>query len=121
MPIAFDSPLADRLTGLDLEALTDFMEELAAEIKLHAQQGATDDRWRDAQALKVGEEVGEFLGAFNRWNGFSRRAGDIQDVGEELADVIISGLLMFSLLHLDAESFILEKLEKVTSRGYVNK
>lgn len=116
-----ESSLKPQLRELTFNQLTLFMEDLAEEIAVHAQQGASDDEWRDAQAMKVVEEAGEFIGAYGRWRGFARRAGTLADVTEELSDVVIASLLMFSLLDNDAQMHVKAKLFKVITRGYVNK
>ncbi|MFC5186988.1 pyrophosphohydrolase domain-containing protein [Actinomadura harenae] len=42
------------------------------------------------QALALAEEAGEFLAAYRRWSGRARRAGTLDDVAAELADVLIT-------------------------------
>lgn len=97
------------------------MERLQKEIKTFAVQGATEQEWIDAQVMKTMEEAGEFQGAYNRFRGFARREGPLADVTDELADVIISGFIMFGVLGVDAQWAIIQKLRKVITRGYVNK
>lgn len=115
------SELAMDLDELSFRDLVSFTEMLAAEIRKHANQGATTDEWRDAQAMCVVEEAGEFIGAYRRWRGFARRPGDFDQVTSELADVIIASFIMFVNLHEDAQVEIKKKLLKIITRGYVNK
>lgn len=116
-----ESTLKPALASLDFTPLVLFMESLAEEIKFHARQGATDDEWRDAQAMNVFEEAGEFAKEYRRWRGFARKPGDIRNLRMELADVIISGFLMFANMDTDAQCYIKGKLYEVITRGYVNK
>jgi len=113
--------LKPKLTDLTFNGLCFFTEELADEIRYYAGQGASDDEWSDAQAMCVVEEAGEFIAAYRRARGFARRAGDRKEVTAELADVIISALLMFAVLDEDAQCHVKAKLFNVVSRGYVNK
>lgn len=73
------------------------------------------------QAMNVAEEAGEFIGAYRRYRGGARRAADIEEVAFELADVVISSMIMFQRLGLDPEVVISHKLRKIVTRGYVNK
>lgn len=105
-------------------SLGDFTEltgVIAAQIKEHAQQGATDQEWLDSQAMDVVEEAGEFIGEYRRLRGFARRAGDREKMLSELSDVIIASMIMFYLLDADPEDNIRTKLRKIITRGYVNK
>lgn len=45
---------------------------------------------RRRQVMCLLEEVGESLGAARRWKGWARRAGSIEEVASELADVVIT-------------------------------
>lgn len=116
-----ESDLLADVADLQFRRLTRLMDELAAEIRKYADQGASDLEWRDAQAMCVVEEAGEFIGAYRRWRGFARRDGDIDAVTSELADVIISSFVMFANLQTDAQRTIKQKLAKIVTRGYVNK
>ncbi len=44
-----------------------------------------------SQAFAMCEEIGEVLSAYRRWSGMARRAGTIEDLAEELADVRLTG------------------------------
>lgn len=116
-----ESTLKPKLKELAFDQLCFFMEDLAEEIRFHANQGATDDEWRDAQAMVVAEEAGEFIGAYRRWRGFARRPGEAKEMYKELSDVIIASLLMFAVLDADAQMHVKAKLHDVITRGYVNK
>lgn len=120
-PKFIESQLKHQLYALNFTQLVIFMEGLADEIRYYAGQGASDEQWVSTQVIKLGSEVGEFLGAFDRFNGFARRPGDIKEVTKELADVIISAFIMFAVLDEDAEEHIKAKLHEVITRGYVNK
>lgn len=116
-----ESELLADVANLRFQRLQWFMDDLAAEIKKYAQQGASDQEWTDAQAMCVVEEAGEFIGAYRRWRGFARRPGELEDVTSELADVIIASFIMFANLPGEAQHSIKQKLSKVVTRGYVNK
>jgi NTP pyrophosphatase (non-canonical NTP hydrolase) len=113
--------LKQKLHDLSFNQLVFFMEDLSQEIRHFARQGASDDEWRDAQAMCVVEEAGEFIAAYRRFRGFARRDGDIKDVQEELADVVIAALMMFAVMDVDSQLYVKAKLWKVITRGYVNK
>lgn len=111
-------------TQLDSLTFTDFAEftsELAWTIRDAAGQGSDFTTWRDSQAMCVVEEAGEFIGEYRRERGFARRPGDRDQVLSELADVIISSMVMFAYLGGDPEERIKMKLGKIITRGYVNK
>lgn len=115
-----ESTLKSALHDLDFTQLVMFMESLTEEIQVFAKRDNSDEEWRDAQAMKLAEEVGEFAGAYNRWRGWARRDGSMADVLEELSDVIISAFAMFAIMDFDAQVYIKDKLTKVITRGYVN-
>jgi NTP pyrophosphatase (non-canonical NTP hydrolase) len=116
-----ESALKNKYAELSFTQLTCFTEALEEEIRHYASQGASDEQWVNAQVIKLGSEVGEFLGAVDRYNGFARRAGTKRDMLKELADVVISAFVMFAALDEDAEYHIKLKLWEVITRGYVNK
>lgn len=70
------------------------------------------------QAIALGEEVGEFLGAYRRWSGQARRQGDMTEVGLELADVVITAFVMAHVLGIDLNSFVQAKYETILTRGW---
>ena len=107
--------------GLNLLTFRNLVLRISSEIKLASNQGATPEQWRDSQAMCVVEEAGEFIGEYRRVKGFARRAGDREHMMEELADVVISAMIMFNVLGENAEAYIQAKLLKIISRGYVNK
>lgn len=111
----------DYIDAVDVLGEPFLFDILAKELYENAKQGATDQEWRDAQAMCVVEEAGEFIAEYRRHRGFARRAGDRDQMLSELADVIISGLLMFEFLGADAEQHVKAKLKKIVTRGYVNK
>jgi len=116
-----ESLLKQKFPELAFNYLVFFIEELAEEIRVYAGQGASDEQWADTQALKVVEEAGEFIGAWNRLKGFCRRSGDMKEVTKELSDVIIASFVMFAVLDEDAQVHIKGKLWEIITRGYVNK
>ena len=113
--------LFDLVGDLDLDSLTVIIGEVSDEIKSNANQGATEQEWRDSQAMDVAEEAGEFMGAYRRHRGFARRGADADEVLDELSDVIIASMIMFRHLDASAEYYIRRKLQKIVTRGWVNK
>ena len=107
--------------NLDLSEFVGVINTVGAEIAANSSQGANRNEWVDAQAMVVVEEAGEFIGEYRRNRGFARRAGNREDMLAELADVVISGMLMFYTLREDPEVHIKRKLKKIVTRGYVNK
>src|ERR1700722_13207545 len=110
--------LVEDLSLGDLPELTGL---LAQKIKETSSQGATDQEWKDSQAMCVVEEAGEFIGEYRRLKGFARRDGNREHMLEELADVVISAMVMFWNLDADPHDAIQRKLKKIITRGYVNK
>jgi hypothetical protein len=85
-------------------------------------------------AALLGKHAGRISGAYRRWRGFARRAGTSEDVYSELADVIIVAMVAITHFHEVAEPddepgdpgdmieiVLKRKLDKIFSRGYVNK
>lgn len=73
-----------------------------------------------AQALNVVGEAGEFAEAYRRYTGNARRISNQDDVGLELADVVISAYVMAELLQLDLDCYIDAKWDIIMSRGFGN-
>lgn len=116
-----DSYLAEDLPFVHFTMLKTFIQRVYKEIEGQARQGATDSEWAASQAMCVAEEAGEFLKEYRRYWGFARKPGDRELMLEELSDVVISSFVMFAVLGEDAEEHIKKKLQKVITRGYVNK
>jgi NTP pyrophosphatase (non-canonical NTP hydrolase) len=70
------------------------------------------------QALHLAEEVGEFVGALNRWQGRSRRSGTFEEMAYELADVVVTAFMTAVVLNIDLPEAIKEKSKIILSRGY---
>lgn len=113
--------LEEEIQSLSMRSLTGVIEDVSAQIRVNARQGATDEQMTDSQAMNVVEEAGEFIGEWRRLKGFARRAGDREAMLSELADVVISALVMFDQLGEDAEDHVRAKLLRIVTRGYVNK
>lgn len=119
-PIFTESELHGALAELDFTQLVAFIEKLTEGIQVFAKRDNTDQEWIDAQASKLSEETGEFTKAYNRFRGWSRTPGGVEDVYEELSDVVISAFAMFAIMDEDAQPHIMRKLRKVIMRGYIN-
>jgi NTP pyrophosphatase (non-canonical NTP hydrolase) len=120
-PSVVASRWVDRMDELDLGNLGDVIEYVSRSIRASSTQGATKQEWKDSQAMCVVEEAGEFIGEYRRLKGFARRAGDREHMLDELADVVISALVMFENLDEDPAEAIEKKLRVIVTRGYVNK
>ncbi len=60
-------------------------------------------------ALKVSEETGEAIQAFNRWYFALRTKGTLAELGEELADTVICAYSLAEEAGLDLNMYIDEK------------
>jgi NTP pyrophosphatase (non-canonical NTP hydrolase) len=70
------------------------------------------------QVMCVGEEAGEFIGAYRRFAKMARRNGSWKDVQMELADVIIAAFTAASIIGIDIDTAIENKLNIIFSRGW---
>lgn len=73
---------------------------------------------RAQQALALAEEAGEAVGAMRRYMGMARRVGNIDEVREELADVVITAWVTAAVFDVDLESAIAAKLVKLHNRSW---
>lgn len=121
--------LEEELPFLDFGMFPGYLAVVASAIDRYGPQGDPDPV--AGQALNVIEEIGEaveeleklgykFAGSVRRSRGFARRAGSTEEVGAELADVIISAMIMLERLDLKAEDVITAKLKKIVTRGFNN-
>ena len=70
------------------------------------------------QALVLAEEAGEFVGAVRRYYGAARRAGSLDDVRMEAADVVLAMFVAACEIGFDLTEAINEKLGAIYSRGW---
>jgi len=68
--------------------------------------------------LKLGEEYGELTGACMRYLGRSRRAGTIEDVATEAADVLITLHVLAASLGIDLEAAWRAKAAVIAGRPW---
>ena len=66
----------------------------------------------------VAEEAGEFVGAFNRFSGTSRRTGTKDEMAKELADVVLTAYMAADVLGIDLDAVVAEKAEIMRNRGW---
>lgn len=95
-------------------ALAELGDRITATLRQHF--GA--DREAERQVLALGEEVGEFLGAYRRWAGLARRTGPWSDVCDELADVAITAYVVAAHLGIDLDAAIDAKTAVIFSRPW---
>lgn len=88
-------------------------------IVYHLDKNFSADEARMRQAVALGEEVGEALGAIRRYMGWARRNGDFSDVEQELADVVITAAVTMVVFDMsDPNKIIADKLQKILTRGW---
>lgn len=108
--------LESELDFLEFGNFYQYLKVVASAIDQYGPQGDPDPVL--GQALNVVEEAGEFIGEFRRCRGFARRSGNREEMLMELADVVISSMIMFQRLGADPEAVIGAKLRKVVTRGF---
>lgn len=67
-------------------------------------------------ALCMAEEVGEAIQQIRRYLGHARRSATLEQVGEEMADVVISTAVTANLMGVDLAAHIDAKLDEVMER-----
>lgn len=82
------------------------------------ENGFTKESQPDRQALALGEEVGEFIGAWRRYRGMARRTDSLDHVIEELADVVITAFVTADEQGWDLDSAIIKKMNIILHRGW---
>lgn len=82
--------------------LADIAAEISTQLRVagFGVEGAVD-----RNILCLAEEVGEVVGAFRRYTGQARRAGTLDDVAEELADVVITGYVTAHEIGMDLDVY----------------
>lgn len=70
------------------------------------------------QVAKVSGEAGEFVEAYVRYCDFARRPGNLDEVGAELADTVITAYVAAEGIGLDLDAAVATKREIVMSRGF---
>lgn len=71
-----------------------------------------------AQVLCLVEEAGEFASAYRRSTGWARRDGDMREVAQELADVVITAYVAAERLGINLDREITIKRGIIMSRGF---
>ena len=69
----------------EFEVVWQQTERLVAALRTHFPANGSD-----RYVMGVAEEAGEFVGAYLRWSGQSRRTGTREEMAEELADVVVT-------------------------------
>ena len=95
------------------------LREIAAELIPYFPQLQVDEHTaRLVTTLSIAEEAGELVGAVRRYLGHARRSGDIEDIEQELADIVITAFVMAELFDIDLPAAIDGKLGVIYSRGW---
>ncbi len=68
-------------------------------------------------ALCMAEEMGEAVQQIRRHEGHARRPATCDEVGEEMADVIISTAVTAQLMGIDLGAHVRAKLDRIMERG----
>lgn len=97
-------------------SMNDFAEQCVKNIDAHFDSNEPQRTMR--QVLKMAEEAGEFVGAYCRYAGHSRRDGSHNDVALELADIVIVAYICANILDIDLEYVVQRKGEKIVTRGW---
>lgn len=72
--------------------------------------------WRFVTGMA--EEVGEFVGSYNRYTNTSRRVGNFDELQLELADVVFTAYMAACVLGIDLESALIRKWNIIMTRGW---
>lgn len=80
--------------------------------------GFTKEEQPNRQIIALGEEVGEFLGAYRRWTGQARRTGTEREAQLELADVVITAYVTATELGWDLDAIVRDKASNIFQRGW---
>ncbi|WP_242884096.1 MazG nucleotide pyrophosphohydrolase domain-containing protein [Actinomadura litoris] len=99
------------------EVTSPTLADLAAVVAENIRQHFPADEERHRQVLVLAEEAGEFVGAYRRWAGMARRAGDFADVQDELADVVITACVTAHVLNIDLDAAWPTKARHILTRG----
>lgn len=100
---------------IDLEKIA---ADLDARLTENRRPAMNDENIRLIQALCVAEEAGELVGAFRRYSGMARRAGTIEELSGEVADVIIVTCVFALRMGISVEEALKGKLGVIYSRGW---
>lgn len=76
------------------------------------------DQMQWNQIIATAEEAGELLKAWRRYQGYARRAGELDDVLNEVADVVIAAALTAWSLNVDLNELIDIAFDKIFSRPF---
>lgn len=69
-------------------------------------------------ALKLAEERGEAIKAYNRYSGLARKRGTLPEVAAELCDTIFSAFILAEKLGIDLGDYFDATYENVMTRGF---
>jgi NTP pyrophosphatase (non-canonical NTP hydrolase) len=88
-------------------------ERLVAALRAHFPANGPD-----RYVMGVAEEAGEFVGAYLRWAGQSRRTGTREEMAEELADVVVTAFAAAQVIGIDLHAAAVAKARKMLTRGF---
>jgi NTP pyrophosphatase (non-canonical NTP hydrolase) len=78
----------------------------------------TGHRGRTFWMLKLAEENGEAVQAYNRFAGWSRKVGPIEHVAKELGDVLYCCFILAEKLGIDLDESAAANFDDVMTRGF---
>ena len=94
--------------------LLEIARKLTADLDANRPEQVTPD----VTALCIAEEAGELIGAYRRYSGRARRAGSLDEVRLEMADVLINLGLLALELEINLDAAVEDKLRIIYSRGW---
>lgn len=92
--------------------------KLQADLALNRKPNITNENALDVQALCIAEEAGELIGAYRRYAGKARRAGTLEDLEHEVADVLIVTAVFVERAGIDIDQAVADKLAIIYRRGW---
>lgn len=104
-----------------MNELNNFIKEESRRIKAHFNYD-DQEKWVYARMVKIQEEVGELssevLAQFNKQRGGKLKSSAREALEEELADVLITTLLLAEDMEIDVNKALRNKIEKIKKRVY---
>ena len=105
---------------MDLQQLLSFIALEDRRLKSRFESYPDNQRRILARMVKLSEEVGELADAVLGYNDMQRQdkldQKKTDDVSQELADVIITTLLLAHSLNVDISEALTQKMEKINTR-----
>jgi NTP pyrophosphatase (non-canonical NTP hydrolase) len=111
--------------------LATIARDIQAALRENRANGLDDGNALDVTALLVAEEAGEVdaialfrailngdVGACRRWSGHARRPDTREELGGEIADLLIGAAILAHLAEIDINEAVRAKVAVIFSRGW---